>query len=232
MAKEKLLLVNLNEEKTKKISEIISSDTSRKILDYLADKDDTEKNISDKLEIPISTVHYHLQKLMEAQLVVVEEFHYSKKGREVNHYKLANKYIIIAPKKISGIKRALKNILPVGLITLGIGAVIKFVNLFVGRVGTFASMEKAGSLTEQVAVESMPLAKEAMVEAGREATMDAAPQAVEVLNRTAPPVVEAVVESVPVISQGADIALWFLIGGFTVIFIYLLVALVKEWWKK
>ena len=78
MAKEKLLLINLNEQKTKKISEIISSNTSRKILDYLADKDDTEQNISKNLNIPISTVHYHLQKLVEAQLVIIEEFHYSK----------------------------------------------------------------------------------------------------------------------------------------------------------
>lgn len=202
MAKEKLLLINLNEEKTKKISEIIASNTSRKILDYLADKDDTEANIAKNLNIPISTIHYHLQKLMEASLVVVEEFHYSKKGREVNHYKLANKYIIITPKKISGIKQALKNILPVALITLGISVVIKAVqsSFFkatqVTRVRTFA--EEAAPLAEKAA----PLAE------------------------------EAAREYAPLIIQKPDIALWFLIGGFTVILIYLLVILIKEWWGR
>ena len=110
MTKNNLLLLDLNDTKTKKLAETITSDTSRKILNYLAEKDDTEANMSKILNIPISTVHYHLQKLQDAKLVMVEEFHYSKKGREVNHYKLANKYIIIAPKKISGLKEKLKGI--------------------------------------------------------------------------------------------------------------------------
>lgn len=202
MAKEKLLLINLNEEKTKNIGEIISSDTSRKILDHLAEKDDTEQNIAQQLGFPISTVHYHLQKLLEVQLVVVEEFHYSKKGREVNHYKIANKYIIITPKKISGIKQALKNILPVALVTLGIGVVIKFVQsgLFFGTSGvrTLAA-EKAVPLMEGAVLQSAPATGF---------------------------VAERTVEVVP------DMALWFLIGGFTVIVIYLLITLVKGWWKK
>ena len=99
MAKNNFLLVDLNEKRTKKLAETITSNTSRNILNYLTEKDDSEANISKELKIPISTVHYHLQKLQEAGLVIVEEFHYSKKGREVNHYKLANKYIIITPKK-------------------------------------------------------------------------------------------------------------------------------------
>lgn len=77
--------------------------------------------------MPISTVHYHLQKLQEAQLVKVEEFHYSPKGREVNHYKLANKYIIIAPQKVAGLREKLKGILPVGLVILGISGIIKII---------------------------------------------------------------------------------------------------------
>ena len=97
MSKSNFLLVDLNESKTKKLAETITSDTSRKILNYLAEKEqDTETKIAEQLLLPISTVHYHLQKLQEAGLILVEEFHYSPKGREVNHYKLANKYIIIA----------------------------------------------------------------------------------------------------------------------------------------
>ena len=126
MSKNNFLLVNLNETKTRKLAETITSDTSRKILNYLADNNDSEQNIAKSLNIPISTVHYHLQKLQEAGLVIVEEFHYSTKGREVNHYQLANKYIIIAPKNVSGLKEKLRGILPVGLIILGITAIIKF----------------------------------------------------------------------------------------------------------
>ncbi len=127
MAKSNFLLVDLNEPKTKKLAETITSETSRKILNQLAEKEDTETNIAKLLNLPISTVHYHLQKLHEASLITAEEFHYSQKGREVLHYKLANKYIIIAPKAVSGLKEKLKGILPAALAALSISAVIKLI---------------------------------------------------------------------------------------------------------
>ena len=113
MAKEKFLLVSLKEEESKHLAQVISSDTARKILDTLAEKEHTESDLAKELSIPLSTVHYNLQALLKAKLVEAEEFHYSAKGKEVLHYKLANKYIIIAPKSTFGIKEKLKSILPV-----------------------------------------------------------------------------------------------------------------------
>src|SRR3989338_550563 len=130
MSKSNFLFRSLNEPKTKKLAETITSETSRKILNFLAEKEDTEQNVATDLQIPISTVHYHLPKLQEAGLVTVEEFHYSQKGREVNHYKLANKYIIIAPQKVSGLREKLKGILPVALIVVGISWIIEFVSRY------------------------------------------------------------------------------------------------------
>ena len=150
MPKSNFLLVDLNEPKTKKLAETITSETSRKILNYLAErKDDSEAKIAEALQLPISTVHYHLQKLQEAGLVTVEEFHYSPKGREVNRYKLANKYIIIAPQKVEGLREKLKGILPVVGMVLGIGLVIKFI-----QSATAPIMSKTGDL----AVEAKPSA--------------------------------------------------------------------------
>ena len=136
MPKSNFLLVDLNEPKTKKLAESITSDTSRKILNHLTEKDDSEANISTTLSLPISTVHYHLQKLQEAGLITVEEFHYSVNGREVNHYKLANKYIIIAPKVVSGLKEKLKGILPAFIAAAGLSAVLALLqNTFVSAPG-------------------------------------------------------------------------------------------------
>jgi hypothetical protein len=112
------------------------------------------------MKIPISTVHYHLQKLQEAGLVTVEEFHYSEKGRVINHYKLANKYIIIAPKKVSGLREKLKGILPVAIIFGAISVAIKF---FTTKTTEFASPMVAKTMDFQ---ESAPmLLKEAPVQA-------------------------------------------------------------------
>ena len=128
MATKNFLLLSMEDEKIKKVSNVISNDSCRKILDYLSSKEATESELAEKLQIPISTVHYNLQQLMETGLINAEEFHYSKKGKEVSHYKIANKYIIIAPKKAFGIKEKLKSILPVALIAAGAAGVIQLVS--------------------------------------------------------------------------------------------------------
>ena len=166
MKKSNFLLVDLNEPKTKKLAETITSDTSRKILNYLTEKDDTEAIIAKTLGIPISTVHYHLQKLQEAGLVTAKEFHYSRKGREVNHYKLANKYIIIAPRNVFGLKEKLRGILPVVGIMLGISAVIKLLQNYTSRTvfATKVVVANAEIAMESTALKAAPtLAQEAPI---------------------------------------------------------------------
>ena len=120
------LLVSLEEKKAKKIAEVLNNSTSRKIIDHLAKKDSTESEISKDMDIPISTVHYNLKLLQEAGLVTVEEFHYSQRGKEVNHYSLANKYIIIAPKSEDlSFLDALKKIMPIAVIAAAVAFVMR-----------------------------------------------------------------------------------------------------------
>src|SRR3990167_3827696 len=99
MASKNFLLVSLDESKAKQLAQIVSNDLCRKMLDYLAsrEKGATESEIAEALGIPLSTAHYNLRQLLQGGIVKAAEFHYSKKGREVLHYSLANKYIIIAP---------------------------------------------------------------------------------------------------------------------------------------
>src|SRR3989344_2979504 len=152
MAKEKFVLVSLQEDKAKKLAQVISNESCRKILDYLSEKEATESELSEKLGIPISTVHYNLAHLMDGGLVVADEFHYSPKGKEVNHYKLANKYIIIAPKAVPGIKERLKSILPASVITIvgaGVVHLLSRVSSFGAQPGTLGGVEKA-AITSRV----------------------------------------------------------------------------------
>ncbi|MDP3990508.1 MAG: winged helix-turn-helix domain-containing protein [archaeon] len=197
MTKSNFLLVDLNEAKTKKLAETITSDTSRKILNFLVEKNDSEQNIAKSLNIPISTVHYHLQKLQEAGLVIVKEFHYSEKGREVNHYQLANKYIIIAPKNVSGLRKKLRGILPGGLVILGISAIIKLL-----------------TSSSEIFSATPPTAEMALKDS------------VESLAASVP--VSAPMEAIP----SPDIALWFLLGGVSMMILYLAYQVIMENIKK
>lgn len=153
MAKHSFLLVSLQEDKAKKLAQVVSNESCRKILDYLTDKEATETELAAKLQLPLSTVHYNLKQLVDAGLVSADEFHYSKKGKEVIHYKLANKYIIIAPKSTFGIKEKLKSILPAALIVAGVGFIWQLIASSI--ILTQSGVEKAATVRE-AAIEAMP----------------------------------------------------------------------------
>lgn len=212
MTKQSFLLVSLKEDKAKQLAKVISNDSCRKILDYLAEKEDaTETEIAKGLDLPISTVHYNLQHLMKSGIISVEEFHYSEKGREVNHYKLANKYIIIAPKTTYGIKEKLKSILPVSLLALiGAGSIHMYNTYF----STAARVMKSAPVPVMEAVmgAGVPEAQvmEAAVDEGARAVIEKAPEVVVEVSKVEP-----------------NLALWFLFGCLFVIVLIVIFELIK-----
>ena len=68
---EKLLILPLNDKNSKKITQIISSDTARNILEAVTSEPLSTSEIAEKLGIPLSTVQYNLDKLNDAGLVKV-----------------------------------------------------------------------------------------------------------------------------------------------------------------
>jgi len=111
MAEEKFILASL--EDSKDLGEIISNKTSKRILEYLSNKNKvSETALAKELSLPLSTVHYNMEKLKESGLITSKLFKWSEKGNKIYLYSLANKLIIIAPKKIhSDFKDNLKNLL-------------------------------------------------------------------------------------------------------------------------
>ncbi len=127
MAEESFLMVSLEEEKSKKLAQVLSNDTSRKILDLLSKNDMmTETEIAKELEIPLSTAHYNLGLLVDTDLINDDHYTYSKKGKKIRHFQLSNKYVVIAPKKSSKIFDKLKDFLPVALVSGLAAAGIKY----------------------------------------------------------------------------------------------------------
>ena len=142
---ETFLLVSLKGDEAKKLAQAISNTTCRKILAFLATQTATESEISKSLNIPISTVHYNLKQLEHTKLVDAKEFHYSEKGKEVNHYSLAKKYVIIAPRTSENMKNKLKRILPIALIAAGASGLIHFFakGISFGKMTAFKGVELA-----------------------------------------------------------------------------------------
>jgi DNA-binding transcriptional ArsR family regulator len=225
MPEENFLLVSLKEDKAKKLAQVISNDTSRLILDHLAKKkDSTESDIAKDLKLPLSTVHYNLQHLVEAKLVQADEYHYSAKGKEVLHYSLTNKFVIIAPREASEtFVEKLKKLIPVAAIVLAAAGIIQLLSRWL------MPRADAGLFQEAMpALRSMPeglVPPEVLPEMAGKA-MDAAPLlaqgvnetfllANETLNQTFDMAAQEVVQIAPVVQNviQPNIAVWFLYGA-------------------
>lgn len=206
MAKNSFVLVSLQEDKAVKLGKIVSNVSCRKILDFLTEKSATETEISSNLGIPMPTVHYNISHLLDAGLVSADEFHYSSKGKEVNHYKLANKYIIIAPKSTFGIRERLRSILPAALI---VGASALAVKLISG-------MNAAGQI---------PAAPEGMLMAASDASEKAVAFGAE-------PAFGTACSALPASSGTGTMMLWLAIGAGATLCLAVLIDYIRGKFRK
>jgi DNA-binding transcriptional ArsR family regulator len=192
MAEKSFVLLSLKDDKAKKLSKALSNESCRKILDYLATKGEaTETQISKDLSVPISTIHYNMKLLAENGLVSMDEYHYSEKGKEVIHYKMKNRYIVIAPQDEDekSIMSKLKNMLP-GVIVLAAGTFV---------VGLIESLLRGGTLNKG---NIASYATDAAIEEGAPMLMRTA--------EAAAPLASTAMTTHP--------TLWFFLGGVFVLF--------------
>lgn len=97
---EKYLMVSLEDERAKHISEVLGNKTCKKILDLLSEKELTETEIAETLKIPLNTVDYNIKKLLKTNLIEkTKNYFWSTKGKKIPVYKISNKFIVISPKK-------------------------------------------------------------------------------------------------------------------------------------
>lgn len=96
--------VDLNDPRASAIAEVLSNKSCKAILALLAEQSEiTEGEIASKLSMPLNTVGYNMKKLVDAGFVEKSSgFFWSVKGKRVPKYHLANKKILIAPKKLFG----------------------------------------------------------------------------------------------------------------------------------
>jgi len=96
----RILVLPVNGE-SRKITQILSNGTSLKILELLGEKSMSATNIADKLNLPLTTVKYNLDSLVESDLIKVKQIKWSQKGRQVKIYESVEKLIVLVPSKSS-----------------------------------------------------------------------------------------------------------------------------------
>lgn len=177
--------ISLNDSRLKNIAEIITNKTCVKILDFLAGNEKTTSEIAMELKIPINTVDYNIKKMLKSGLIEKKNFWWSKKGKKMPTYCVANNELIIQPivKKSN-----LKYLIAAGLS----GIVAIFIKLF--------------SMPKNVAVDGVQTMAKGVV-----------------------------FNNVAVVAEQPNLALWFLAGSWSIIFLFFVYSIIserREKWKR
>ncbi len=106
----RVLVLPVNGE-SRKITQILSNETSMKILELLGNKSMSATSIAEELELPLTTVKYNLDSLIESDLIKVKQIKWSQKGRQVKIYESVEKLIVLVPSKSSIDKLSLVSLL-------------------------------------------------------------------------------------------------------------------------
>jgi DNA-binding transcriptional ArsR family regulator len=93
---EKVLVLPLNED-SRKITQALSNEKSLKILELLARQPMSATSIAEELDMPLTTIKYNLDGLLESELIQVKETKWSRKGREIKMYEPMQKMIVVVP---------------------------------------------------------------------------------------------------------------------------------------
>lgn len=96
----RVLVLPVNGE-SRKITQILSNETSLKILELLGEKSMSATNIAEELNLPLTTVKYNLDSLVESDLIKVTQIKWSQKGRQVKIYESVEKLIVLVPSRSS-----------------------------------------------------------------------------------------------------------------------------------
>jgi DNA-binding transcriptional ArsR family regulator len=124
---EKVLILPLGEE-SKKITQTLSNDSARQVLELLADEPMSASDIAEKLEIPLTTVKYNLDALIDSRLITIKHTRWSVKGRKIKIYAPIRKLIVVVPDKTDrkSVVDILRGYLGVVLGAAGISAIIEW----------------------------------------------------------------------------------------------------------
>ena len=121
------IMTNLNDDQAEALGKIIANKTSRKILNLLAKKAQTESDLAKELKTPISTIDYNIKQLLKAKLIQTKDYFWSEKGNKMPIYSLSKKLVLIATEGTNVVRSKIRNLFPVLLITFGISVAIRLI---------------------------------------------------------------------------------------------------------
>lgn len=127
---EKIKVFSNSESELKLLGELLSNETSRKIIVYLISKQAYTNQIAKELNIPVGLVVHHLQKIEKLGLVEINEKKIVRKGKEHRYFRMIPNIFVMPGKSIEEIKEQgiLKKFFKTGVkySVIGLAGIVSF----------------------------------------------------------------------------------------------------------
>ncbi len=225
---DKVEILSTDDEKLKAMGEILSTDASRQILKLLFNESMTANQISQKTDLSLPLVIYHLKKMQDASVVKITSVGKNIKSHDMKFYTLDKFAIVIVPPEMSGKVKKSKSLFNTftrihRLATLGAVSVAAwFSSQFIQNYGQVSNMTREIPVVEPERVPSVPTMESPAGEDGGVPIEPPADQAIE----EAAPAPTQTPEVFPQITDGISFDIfWSAIVVFSVILAGLIIEL-------
>jgi len=170
---DKVMVLEPGDAQAQKIAKAMSNPTAGEILSFLSAGQKSLTEITGHLNLPINTVRYDTENLLDAGLISVSETKYSVKGREIRMYSLTDRLLIVAPKESDIRTLIIKYASLFGIVALGSLAIALISPLLAAQASESVPMMATGGSRDSVNVMASKLVENAAV-AGPEIPPDLA----------------------------------------------------------
>lgn len=99
MTDDNVVVVEQGSMEAQKIAKAMSSPTSADLFNALSNGPMSATALAEVSKLPLTTVKYHLENMLSADLIEVTDTRWSAKGREMKIYAVKDQVVLIAPKK-------------------------------------------------------------------------------------------------------------------------------------
>ena len=117
--------IDINDERAKELAQILMNEKAIAILHLIEETPMSISEIAKELNLPISTVSYHIDKMMRVGLVEIAGKKYGKRLQEVKLYRASNRPILLVPRKsIQKVKKKAFSFERLHVISLGLAGAV------------------------------------------------------------------------------------------------------------
>jgi DNA-binding transcriptional ArsR family regulator len=151
MQNENVVVLEHGSPEAQKVAKAMSSPTSADLFNALTGNPQSATALSVTTGLPLTTVKYHLENMLDAGLVEISRTRWSEKGREMKIYAIKDQVVVFAPRKTADVRGVVEKYGTIaGVVAIGCSLILAIPRALSEAVGlssarTFEAMQLSAS---------------------------------------------------------------------------------------